>query len=841
MTGKTLGDYELIRELGRGGMGVVYLAEHKRLKNRYAIKVLPEELKKDEQFIQRFHIEAGVMARLDHPNVVRVHNMGREGDTYYIVMEYIHDADGETRTLEDIIKEKKELSQEDVKDILLQVCDGLIYAHHYRDDQIKDGVIHRDIKPGNIFIRNGREVKISDFGLARIVGNEYLSSKIHESISISIASRTLSGDKTTAEAAESGQKPTLSGGKTKTPTPAYKKTSTGALLGTYDFMSPEQKRGEEADKRSDVYALGVLIYKTLTGDLPTGAFPYPSEIKGALSRKWDMIIRKSLQKEQSNRYQSVDELRSILEGIGRRSAKRLVGIIAASVLVLALMGIFFLVKKDSVPPPQFPNKTVSQVLAPVSEPTPVLPKPTSTPMPLKSTKTPPTPSPSTPTPTPSPTPPPNSSPTVSPKGETAAWEALGKLETLAGNATSERRIAMYGSFIKEWSNTAASKEAEKALKEERARQEKLKAADAAYSEAQRKESDNNLSAGEKKGLWDRFLRDYENIYDKGDAKIAAAKQRSEYWTNWRPPTPTPTPTPTPIPTQDYEEDLGGGMKLKMIWIKGGSFDMGSPENENDDSPVHRVVLDGFWMSETEVTIGQFQKFVEETQYNTDAESGAGPNGQGARILNAEGDYEWDKSGDWKNPGFSQEENYPVVCVSWNDSKAFCEWLSQKGKGIYTLPTEAQWEYACRSGTNTAYFWGDDPNKGLGWCNGFDESASVALSSKKRKYLSGFRTFNWDDGYVFTSPVKRFKQNSNKLYDMHGNVSEWCLDWYDEKFYVKPEATKRNPLNEKSGKFRVLRGGSWYLSPGYIQSANREGVDPSLRVDSVGFRVCRLSR
>ena len=271
--------------------------------------------------------------------------------------------------------------------------------------------------------------------------------------------------------------------------------------------------------------------------------------------------------------------------------------------------------------------------------------------------------------------------------------------------------------------------------------------------------------------------------------------------------------------------------------------MGSPNSEAnryfDEGPVHTVSLDGFWMGQTEVTVGQFKKFVQETGYQTDAEKGTSLGGKGAYTFGFDGRV-WNSSASWRNPGFVQDERHPVVCVSWNDATAFCDWLSSKSNKKYTLPSEAQWEYACRAGTNTAYCWGNDPDSGRGWCNASDQSAKTKNSN--------WEYFNWDDGYFYTSPAKTFKRNNFGLYDMHGNVWEWCLDWYGSGYYQNSSGS--NPKGPAQGDnvsytvdgikweggARVLRGGSWGDGPGDCRSANRNGSNPAHRYDHLGFRV-----
>jgi formylglycine-generating enzyme len=167
----------------------------------------------------------------------------------------------------------------------------------------------------------------------------------------------------------------------------------------------------------------------------------------------------------------------------------------------------------------------------------------------------------------------------------------------------------------------------------------------------------------------------------------------------------------------------------------------------------------------------------------------------------------------------------VVNVSWNDCAAFCTWLSRKEGKTYRLPTEAEWEYACRAGTRTLYQTGDDIGVIVTVGNVCDESVHVQFP---------WNYLNARDGYIFTAPVGRFGPNSFGLYDMHGNVSEWCADWYDEDYYAGSQAN--DPIGPAAGSARVYRGSNWcgYLSS--CRSAKRSSVEPDYRHGGIGFRV-----
>ncbi len=227
------------------------------------------------------------------------------------------------------------------------------------------------------------------------------------------------------------------------------------------------------------------------------------------------------------------------------------------------------------------------------------------------------------------------------------------------------------------------------------------------------------------------------------------------------------------------EELG----MEFVCILPGSFAMGSPKSEKH----HEVVLSrGFFMQKTPVTVGQWREFVKQ--------SGHSP-----------------ESGKWEHPGFEQTDEHPVTCVSWHDAMELARWLSKKGKGDFDLPTEAQWEYACRAGSKAAYCFGDDPQQ-----------------------LNEYAWFSENSGRG-THPVGTRKPNAWGLHDMHGNVWEWCSDWYGEY----PDGPSVDPKGPDKGSGRVVRGGSWYEHADLCRAAFRLDFVPSDRFDSLGFRLVFL--
>ncbi|MFO0811477.1 MAG: SUMF1/EgtB/PvdO family nonheme iron enzyme [Gemmataceae bacterium] len=292
-----------------------------------------------------------------------------------------------------------------------------------------------------------------------------------------------------------------------------------------------------------------------------------------------------------------------------------------------------------------------------------------------------------------------------------------------------------------------------------------------------------------------------------------------------PPLPPPPNVARP-PAGDFTNSVG----LTMVRLKRGTFVMGSPPGEKDrgvEEFQHEVELtNDFYLGQTEVTVGQFRAFVEATGHRTDAEA----SGLGFKRFDpAAGDFVGNKAGSWRVTGMGQTDQHPVVGVSWFDARAFCKWLSEKEGRIYRLPTEAEWEYGCRAGSKTAYSFGNDPEELFRHGNGPD-GALKRQFPMRRGMIAG------DDGYAFTAPVKSFAPNAFGLYDMHGNVSEWCEDAHETLYYQR--SPRRDPnCQDPTNDSRVIRGGSWEGMPYYLRSAGRTSSWSAKNRDaSIGFRI-----
>ncbi|MEZ0389725.1 MAG: formylglycine-generating enzyme family protein [Verrucomicrobium sp.] len=257
-------------------------------------------------------------------------------------------------------------------------------------------------------------------------------------------------------------------------------------------------------------------------------------------------------------------------------------------------------------------------------------------------------------------------------------------------------------------------------------------------------------------------------------------------------------------------DLGGGVSLPVVLIPKGTYMQGSPTSEADrgNDEVERFVnlTSDFYLGKTAVTVAQWERFAQETGYRTEAESGpSGGFGWAGDSLVQKKEFTW------RSPGFSQSPDHPVTIISYPDAEAFCEWLSRKVKRKVTLPTEAQWEYACRAGTTTA------------WHNQGDEAGSDAIAWHKKNAASQ------------THPAASAAANPWGLH-IGGNVAEWCQDWYapyESGPLTDPVQTNAS-LSDKPR--RVLRGGSWNRDAKNTRSAARFRSDARSRNADIGFRI-----
>ena len=302
---------------------------------------------------------------------------------------------------------------------------------------------------------------------------------------------------------------------------------------------------------------------------------------------------------------------------------------------------------------------------------------------------------------------------------------------------------------------------------------------------------------------------------------------------------------TPLVAEDRAPaEVTNSIGQKLVTIPAGDFLMGSgepaeeisrafpdndrkPEYFSDEYPQHRVrITHPFLLGKYEVTVGDFRRFVEQTGYETEAER----DGQGGWGYNPESrQCEGRKPRfQWKNPGFEQNDRHPVLNVTWNDAVAFCDWLTRVEGRKYRLPTEAEWEYACRAGTKTRYITGDD------FSNLSKISRTLDPKVADPKLHVQEVPIPPDGSIPFTAPVGSFPANPFGLHDMHGNAWEWTSDWYGEDYYR--ESPVDDPKGPAEGNRRVRRGGAWNSFPLWVRASFRNWNTPKSRCVNLGFRV-----
>lgn len=716
-----LPEYQFISLIGCGGMAAVYKAVQVSLHRLVAIKVLPRELFSDKSsnYVERFKHEARIMARLSHPGIVSVYDFGETpGGLLYIVMEFVDGTD-----VAHMVKSQGKLTPEHALAITAHICDALQYAHSL-------GVIHRDIKPSNVLMNQHGHIKIADFGLA-------LATLTNGCISDCINSTN-----------------GYVGGLTKV----------NMAMGTPDYVAPETLvAGARADQRSDLYAVGVMLYNMLTGEIPRGIFKMPS-LKNGSDPRFDAIIAKAMEPQPEERYQKAFDIRRDLDEIQttpidiaeepqKKSGR---GMVIGTVTVL-VMSVFFTLKKPAPPgiplplPMNVDQQTIDLLeLVDVGRDA-IMGKWTMT---------------------------------------ADGWELtdgdLGLLEfpygvpeeydfeiefTLKtqGNNVNQYISAQGHGFV--WKLNAHTHDSLthnfKLLDENLARdatevREELQLDIRHRSTIEvRKGSLRELLDGKEIVKWtgdfSRFsMESSTKLHDPyhigmGSYKGGVVFHRAVLRSVGIPLPKNGIRFSTATMTAPFINSLG--MKFIPVPIIGGPTD------------GHRELF-SIW----ETRVQDYKVFSMETRR------------------------------EWQTPRFSQEATHPAVNVSWDDAQAFCTWLTKRDQkaGIlsankhYRLPSDHEWSCLVGLGeqedaaqmpadkdqkTANVFPWGDGwpPPAGAGNYAGEEMSAEVVEARDKefKDYLVGYK-----DDFVRTSPVGSFAANRYGLYDIGGNVSEWCEDWFD---------------------------------------------------------------
>jgi len=779
--------YLIGRCLGQGGYAITYLGLHIGLNHRVAIKEFyPSDLvDRPETTLQvtpRANAPAGDPAILfkhglsrfleegrsitkchqptPHPNIVRVTDIFEENGTAYLVMDYL-----EGMTLEDHLRKQPSgcISERELMEYIKPALEGLKAVH-------RQGFLHRDIKPGNIYITKDGNVLLIDFGAAR---------------------ETLGK-----------QQQTL----TVTLTPGY--------------APPEQySGGSNQGPWSDVYGIAATMYRCITGETPPSAMARlsgtplkaPNEFGHVrLNGRVERAILGGLELDQTKRIQSPEDMERVLEGtrVDRLLETAMPAVwmrkipwtkIRLAVLVIVVAFASYLIPStlspyirgylasrstESAVTSQKGSATESPASTPKKEEEPARPADTA-----PSTETGPADTPAAPTPAPT-TPPVVTPPDPSDlraSAQYAAWTiARGEVENL-----------------REQVRSMGKDQTQEAIQ-----------AESLYNQAS---MESNLRRATS------IYRDAAMIF----RAVVENKPLQEIMASLWEPAPNETIEAGTLRTLK----LSGDASMDFVWIPPGTYYRGSapddPDARPDEAPRRKIRISrGFWMSRFEITVAQFSAFANASSYRTTAEYTGG-----AWILTPSGKREWRRGLTWISPPFPQGPDHPVTMVSWDDAKAFCAWLSDQCGREVRLPSEAEWEYACRAGTDTRFYWGNDMMEGVTWMNGAD----LCLQRRFREWV----TAPYDDGFLFTAPVGSYQGNAWGLYDMHGNVWEWCEDWYSETFYASGPDT--DPVCEETEGRRCVRGGSWLWYPVFARSSMRMKYAPSYITNDLGFRVVLVPR
>lgn len=285
-----------------------------------------------------------------------------------------------------------------------------------------------------------------------------------------------------------------------------------------------------------------------------------------------------------------------------------------------------------------------------------------------------------------------------------------------------------------------------------------------------------------------------------------------------------------------QPDPGGAFRdcagcPEMTMVPGGEFVMGATPGEEEreslpqefrhrSAPQRRVKIGAFAAGKFEITRGQYRAFAEATNRND----------TGCFVWRS-GDYQLDSTKSWRDPGYLQDDTHPVTCVSWNDAQAYVSWLSAKTGYQYRLLTEAEWEYAARSGSSETRFWGGNIRQSCQHANGADLKTLAVVSEAGNWPAAGC-----DDGYPYTAPVGSYLPNGFGLHDMLGNVAEWTADCWNADY--RGAATDGSAWMTGDCDLRAVRGGGWDEAWASLRSAYRVGSPVVIRVYARGFRVAR---
>ncbi len=764
-----LGNYLILSQLGEGGMGKVFQAKHRRMQRIVALKIPPRAILENPTALERFHREVQVAAQLDHPNVVTAYDADQAGDTHFLVMQYVKGID-----LKALVDRGGPLPVTQALACLLQAARGLAYAH-------AQGIIHRDVKPANMLLDQEGTVKILDLGLARFDRLEDPSTGL---------------------------------------------TGTDQIMGTVDFMAPEQADHiKTVDARADIYSLGMTLWFLLTGRPAYYAAsplrkmmahqqqPIPSltEALPEVSEQLQAVFATMVAKTPDDRYPnmtaviealtaiieareaSVDETPHVPLASGEDCQLRRVlrGLVPGSEVDLAKNSPVASCSTADTHSEKSNRGTDVQISADSDNPVPAahseapLSRPTSRPVPPR----------------------PSwrriwvAAAAIVLTGVLSVWGVCLLLEE---PPTGSLQVTVEHPGLKLFLDGRPIT----MPADQRSRVLDLPVGeyplDVEYEGFRTDITRISISPEDQIAVEVSLVGGQIHLVAGGNVSLradlpqpqpalapfdaAAAKRSQRAWANY-----------LGLPVQ-RKVSLGQGVSLTLVLIPPGEYSRGSPDDEphqeNHDHQLATKIKRGFYLGSIEVTVEQFRAFVTLENYCTDAEKAG--------------------RSSWRSPGYARQFNFaerqPVVNVSWNDAQAFVKWLSRKEGRRFRLPTEAEWEYACRAGSQTRYWCGDDPE-------GLAEVGNVADGTSSTVFRRT-PSIQREDGFVYLAPVGSFRPNPFGLYDTHGNVWEWC----------------QGPYRPAEPWYRVFRGGAWNSPPQEVRSAFRNYSSSGNFYQWLGFRV-----
>lgn len=705
--GQRFGQFEILSQIGTGGMGQVYKARHTTLEECFAIKILHPGITQDPASITRLKIEARTAFRLKHENILSIDEFNQVQDKFYMRMPLMRGFELKTDTpvsLRELLDSQKgRLGEGDAAIILDDILNGLSYAH-------VRGVVHWDIKPANILFDEDR-VYLSDFGLVRIVGEDFFRSRVDETVAVS---------------------------RLNIPSASYSSGSS-SLIGTYNYMSPEQKIGNEADTRSDVYAVGLLALDMLTGSTAFGMKAPSHSVKG-LSPEWDAFLSKALEPEPEKRFQNASEMREAMPQIrtqpillqkrslpdkrkrsGQRGNRALL-----LLLLLASAGMLARPQLENLyhgltHPTQDPTNPVALQDSPTTE----APKPVQDPLSMGAIENEGSSNASLPTTVTKPTPS-TTAPANLPAQDGSTTSAQVTANELAQATQPDNTTSMVDSTPSPTGIAVAEPDG----------------ASSTTAPLANGTQQGNLSASTTEAPTDNLLPAEEPIL---------------------PPEP-------PKPAEILEILLPADVPLVLKRMEPGHFSFGSPINEKGRASTREidqhdeVIHQAFYIGIYEVTQRQYEVIM-----------GRNP----SRFRSADNPVEQITYRDLtERNGFIDSLNAQLAAMGKANLKA-------------RLPSEQEWEYACRAGSSGAF-------------------SDELPGNPSKTQIASFA--NFDQPYGMAQKVGQLEPNSWGLYDMHGNVEE-----------ITSEG--------------VLRGGSWASAARECRSASRRNLGTSFRgSEKIGFRI-----